>query len=82
MPCRDNEESQLHVQYPRLSEVKQMFFQHVRSIVFKQYELRTLQRLIADYIAFLRNFGFDSSGKKSSDIRHVAERVPGQDWLP
>lgn len=62
---------QLHLQQVRLSEVREMFFQHVRMVIFEQHEPRTLQGLLSDYKNLLKNFGFDTSGKKSSTIKDM-----------
>jgi hypothetical protein len=68
------DDSLLHVQQVRLSEVKEIFFQHVRSVVFEEHELRTLQGLLTDYKTLLRNFGFETSGKKSSNIKEMLQK--------
>ena len=57
-------DSWLHIQQVRLSEVKQLFFQHIREVIFEQNELRTLQGLLSDYKSLLSNFGFGSDEKK------------------
>lgn len=77
-PSKSSEEDQLHVQDIRLFEVREMFFKHVRQIVFEDHELRTLQSLLSDYKALLRNYGFDPSGKKSSNIKEMLQEEFGE----
>jgi len=77
-PSKSSEDGQLHVQDIRLSEVREMFFKHVRLVVFEEHELRTLQSLLSDYKALLRNFGFDPSGKKSSNIKEMLQKEFGE----
>ena len=67
----NNEENNLHLHNVSLSEVKEMFYHHVGTIVFEQHELRTLQSLLADYVRILQNFGLDGSAIKSSTIKNM-----------
>ena len=73
-----SEDGQLHAQDVRLSEVREIFFKHVRFVVFEEHELRTLQSLLSDYKALLRNYGFDASGKKSSMIKAMLQKEFGE----
>ena len=41
--------------------------------MFEDHELRTLQSLLFDYKALLRNYGFDPSVKKSSNIKEMLQ---------
>ena len=51
----------LHLQHVRLSEAREIFFKHVRTVVLEEHEFRTLQSLLQDYIRILSNFGMKSS---------------------
>lgn len=48
-PSKSSEDGQLHVQRIHLSEVREIFFKHVRLVVFEEHELRTLQSPLSDY---------------------------------
>lgn len=67
------DEDCLHLENVRLSEVKEMCFQHARTVIFEQHELRSLQGLLSDYKNMLKNFGFECSGTKSSTIKDMLQ---------
>ena len=54
-----------------LREVQTMFFDHVRAVIFKEYELRSLQSLLREYNATISRYGFPTSGVKSSCIKDI-----------
>ena len=62
----DLTDQQFHLNYIHPSEVKQKFFQHVRSVIFEQHKFRTLQSLLNDYTRMLNNFGFTTTVKSST----------------
>ena len=73
---RQDDAEKLHVQDVCQSEIKQLFFQHVRSVVFQQHELTTSQSLLADYNTLLRKFDFELVGTKSTYIKlHTTRAV-------
>lgn len=51
-----------------------MFFDHVRAVIFKEHELRSLQSLLRDYNAIISRYGFPTSGVKSSYIKDILTR--------
>jgi len=48
-----------------------MFFDHVRAVIFKEHELRSLQSLLREYNATIFRYGFSTSGVKSSYIKDI-----------
>ena len=50
-PCYNSslDDNQIHLQEVRLTEVQQMFFKHVYTVVLEMNEPRTLQELLLDY---------------------------------
>ncbi len=65
------EDTMLHVQNARLSEIKQLFYQHVQMVIFDQCEPMTLKSLLVEYKKLLQNFGFDTFPTKSSHIKDL-----------
>ena len=63
----------LHLQHVRLSEAREIFFKHVRTVVLEEHELRTLQSLLQDYVRILSNFGMNSSIVKSSTLKTLLQ---------
>ena len=57
-----------------LREVQTMCFDHVRAVIFKEPELRSLQSLLRDYNATISRYGFPTSGVKSSYITDILTR--------
>ena len=57
-----------------LRKVQTMFFDHVRAVIFKERELRSLQSLLRDYNATISRYGFPTSGVKSSYITDILTR--------
>ena len=57
-----------------LCEAQTMFFDHVRAVIFKEHELRSLQSLLRDYNAIISRYGFPISGVKSSYINDILTR--------
>ena len=48
-----------------LREAQIIFFDHVRTVVFVEHELRSLQSLLRDYGSIISRYGFPTSGKSS-----------------
>ncbi len=55
-------------------EVQTMFFDHTRKIIFVEHELRSLQSLLRDYCLIISQFGFPTSGVRSSFIKEILRR--------
>ncbi|KAL8590504.1 hypothetical protein ACOMHN_010940 [Nucella lapillus] len=52
-------------------EAQTMFFDYVRTVIFQEHELRSLQSLLQDYNAIVSRYGFSTSGVKSSFIKDI-----------
>ena len=52
-----------------LCEAQAMFSDHVRRVIFKEHELRSLQSLLRDYSFIISRYGFSTSGVKSRSLR-------------
>ena len=48
----------LPYQHVQVQEVKQLFFNHVKNVIFEENEPRTLNGLLEDYIKMLENYNF------------------------
>ncbi len=48
-----------------------MFFNHIRTVIFEEHELRSLQSHIGDYNFIMSRYGFSTSGVKSSYIKDI-----------
>ena len=57
-----------------LREACTMFFDHIRSVIFEEHELRSLQSLLRDYSSIVSRYGFPTSGIKSSYIKDFLTR--------
>ncbi len=69
----------LNVQNVRITEVNEIFFQHVRKVVLEFNEPRTLQGVLLDYRNIADNFGFSTEGLKTSKIKQMlADQFPDQ----
>ncbi len=66
-----NESTSIQVQNVRITEVSEMFFQHVRKVILEMNEPRTLQGLLLDYRNIVDNFGFSTEGIKTSKIKKM-----------
>ena len=62
----DSSGDRMHLQNVQLTEVRQMFFRHVRTVVLEMNEPRTLQGLLVDYNQMSANFGFETVIKTST----------------
>ena len=51
-----------------------MFFDHTRKVIFEEHELRSLQSLLRDYCSIISQFGFPTSGVRSSFIKEILRR--------
>ena len=54
-----------------LREARTMFFDHIRSVIFEEHELRSLQSLLRDYSSIVSWYGFPTSGIKSSYMKDI-----------
>ena len=57
-----------------LREAQTVFFDHIRTIIFEEHELRSLQSLLRDYRSIISQYGFPTSGVKSSYIKDILTR--------
>ena len=53
-----NEVEDLPYQNVQVQEVKQLFFNHAKNVIFKENEARTLKGLLEDYNKMLENYNF------------------------
>ncbi|KAL7406316.1 hypothetical protein ABVT39_017681 [Epinephelus coioides] len=60
-----------HMHNVTLHEAQTIFFDHVRTVIFKEHELRSLQSLLRDYNSITCQCDFPTSGVKSSYINHI-----------
>lgn len=58
-------------------EAKTIFLRHVESVVFEEGELRTLKGLLEDFCNVLKNFGIDSSCKRTSTVKEMLQEKFG-----
>ena len=61
--CEDDKLPHMH--NVTLREAQTIFFDHVRTVVFAEHELRSLQSLLRDYGSIISRYGFPTSGKSS-----------------
>lgn len=57
-----------------LREAQTIFFDHIRTVIFDEHELRSLQSLLRDYRTIISQYGFPTSGVKSSYIKDILTR--------
>ena len=57
-----------------LREAQTIFFDHIRSVIFQEHELRSLQSLLHDYKSIISRYGFPTDGVKSSYIKNILSR--------
>ena len=55
-------------------EAQTIFFDHIRSVIFQEHELRSIQSLLHDYRSILSRYGFQTDGVKSSYIKSILIR--------
>ena len=60
-----------HVHNVNLREAQSIFFDHVRTVIFVEHELRSIQSLLHDYTSITAGYGFPRSGVKSSYIKDI-----------
>ncbi|CAB1416359.1 unnamed protein product [Pleuronectes platessa] len=60
-----------------LREAQTMFFDHVKTVIFVEHELRSIQSLLHDYTSIISGYGFPRSGVKSSYIKDILTREFG-----
>lgn len=60
-----SEDSIQHLQRVNLREAQVLFFHHVRQVIFRDHEIRTLQSLLHDYNRIISNHGHNSIVKSS-----------------
>jgi hypothetical protein len=63
-----------HMHNVNLREAKSFFFDHIRTIIFDEHELRSLQSLLKDYNSIISRYGFPTSNIKSSFIKDILTR--------
>ena len=54
-----------------LSEAQTIFFDHIRTVICQEHELRSLQSLLRDYSSTLSQYDFPTAGVKSSYIKEI-----------
>ena len=59
------------LQNVRLREAQTIFMNHVRLVIFKDHELRSLQNLLDDYKQILSKYGLSLDGIKSSYVKEI-----------
>uniref|UniRef100_UPI00358FA70A uncharacterized protein n=1 Tax=Myxine glutinosa TaxID=7769 RepID=UPI00358FA70A len=57
-----------------LREAQTIFFDHIRTVIFEERELRSLQSLLKDYSSIISRYGFSTSSIKSSFIKDILTR--------
>lgn len=70
--CEDDKLPHMH--NVTLREAQSIFFDHVRTVVFVEHELRSLQSLLLDYGSIISRYGFPTSGVNSSYIKDILIR--------
>ncbi|KAJ8341915.1 hypothetical protein SKAU_G00342060 [Synaphobranchus kaupii] len=63
-----------HMHNVTLREAQTIFFDHIRTVIFEEHELRSLQSLLRDYSSIISRFGFPTSRVKSSYIKDILTR--------
>lgn len=58
-------------------ETQTVFFDHIRIVIFEEHELRSVQSLLQDYKSIISQYGFSTSGIKSSYIKDILTREFG-----
>ena len=66
-----------HLQGVNLREAQEIFFSHVRQVIFQDHESRTLQGLLRDYKRIISNHGHNSL-VKSSYLKEILIKEYGQ----
>lgn len=57
-----NEDDKLpHMNNVNLHEAQTVFFDHIRTIIFEEHELKSFQSLIKDYSSIISRYGFPTS---------------------
>lgn len=67
----------IHLQHVCLSEARNLFFQHMDSIIFTEREIRSLQSLLADYKRIVGDYGYAVGDIKSSYLKELLIREYG-----
>ena len=57
-----------------LHEAQTIFFDHIRTVIFDEHELRSLQSLLKDCSSIIYRYGFPTSGFKSFFIKNILTR--------
>ncbi|KAK1894720.1 Serine/threonine-protein kinase ATG1 [Dissostichus eleginoides] len=63
-----------HMHNVTLREAQTIFFDNIRTVIFDEHELRSLQSLLRDYSSIVSRYGFPTSGVKSSYIKDILTR--------
>ena len=59
-------------------EAQTIFLNHTRRVIFENHEIRTLKGLLSDYKNIVGNYGFPTSGVKSSYVKELLLREFGE----
>jgi len=57
-----------------LREAQSIFFDHIRTVIFEEHKLRSLQSLLTDYNSIISRYGFPTSAARSSFIKDILIR--------
>ena len=68
---KGSEQTNIHLHDVQLSEVQEILFHHIRTVIFEQHELHTLLSLFLDYTHLLQNFELDGSVVTSSTMKKL-----------
>ena len=60
-----------HTHKLNLREAQTIFYEHIRTVIFEEHELRSVQSLLRDYNSIISMFGFPTSSVKSSFIQDM-----------
>lgn len=63
-----------HMHNVTLREVQTIFFNHIRTVIFEEHELRSLQSHLRDYRSIISQYGFPTSVAKSSYVKDILTR--------
>ena len=72
-----NAEGDENVGTATIKEVKQLFLNHVATVVFNDGEPRTLKQLLKEYEDMLQEYGCGKTSMRSTDIEVLLEECFG-----
>ena len=64
-----SDEDHIHLQNVSLIEAKYLFFRHVQKVIFEELEIKTLERLLKEYMTIMENYNHSVYGVKSSFLK-------------